>query len=395
MAGLDAQTPIPTEIKLHQASRVLELAFDDGRHVPAAVRIPARVLAVGRSARPRPRPGNAAGRQARRRRSRTSSRSATTRCGRRSPTATTRASTRGTTCTTSACARTSSGSDYLERLARRRREPRSGAHRTPERRRDERPDPLRLRAGVAGREDAARARRVRLGRRQVRRDERPHVGRPASGVEALRRRRCPACVPARACSTSPAAPATSRACSRSASVATGTVVHTDINGAMLAAGRDKLLDEGIVLPTVQCNAEALPFRDRDVRLRVDRLRPAQRHAQGARARRDARACCVPGGVALVLEFSRVARPLAPAYDWYSFNVLPRLGRARRERRGELPLSRGIDPRASGPGDAEGDDGTSGLRSRRISQPHGGRRRPARGPRILSEHSGAVSLGGSP
>ena len=33
----------------------------------------------------------------------------------------------------------------------------------------------------------------------------------------------------------------------------------------------------------------------------------------------------PGGVAAVLEFSRVWPPLAPAYDWYSFNVLPRLG----------------------------------------------------------------------
>src|SRR5690348_13579945 len=39
---------------------------------------------------------------------------------------------------------------------------------------------------------------------------------------------------------------------------TGIVVHTDINGAMLAAGRDKLLNAGLVLPTVQCNAEALP-----------------------------------------------------------------------------------------------------------------------------------------
>ena len=40
----------------------------------------------------------------------------------------------------------------------------------------------------------------------------------------------------------------------------GSVVHTDINGAMLEAGRDRLIDEGVVLPTVQCNAEALPFR---------------------------------------------------------------------------------------------------------------------------------------
>jgi demethylmenaquinone methyltransferase/2-methoxy-6-polyprenyl-1,4-benzoquinol methylase len=40
----------------------------------------------------------------------------------------------------------------------------------------------------------------------------------------------------------------------------GSVVHTDINGAMLETGRDRLIDEGVVLPTVQCNAEALPFR---------------------------------------------------------------------------------------------------------------------------------------
>jgi demethylmenaquinone methyltransferase/2-methoxy-6-polyprenyl-1,4-benzoquinol methylase len=43
---------------------------------------------------------------------------------------------------------------------------------------------------------------------------------------------------------------------------TGVVVHTDINGAMLAEGRDKLLDRGVALPTIQCNAEALPFSDR-------------------------------------------------------------------------------------------------------------------------------------
>src|SRR5690349_19276699 len=43
---------------------------------------------------------------------------------------------------------------------------------------------------------------------------------------------------------------------------TGTVVHTDVNGTMLAAGRDRLLDAGMPLPTVQCNAEALPFAAR-------------------------------------------------------------------------------------------------------------------------------------
>ena len=106
---------------------------------------------------------------------------------------------------------------------------------------------------------------------------------------------------------------------------TGTVVHTDINGAMLAAGRDKLIDAGIVLPTVQCNAEALPFRDRafDCVAIGFGLRNVTRKE---RALAEMARVLVPGGLALVLEFSRVARPLAPAYDWYSFNVLPLLGR---------------------------------------------------------------------
>ena len=106
---------------------------------------------------------------------------------------------------------------------------------------------------------------------------------------------------------------------------TGVVVHTDINGAMLSEGRDKLIDRGLALPTVQCNAESLPFPDRrfDVVSIAFGLRNVTRKDVAlAEMRRVLR----PGGAAVVLEFSRVAAPLAPAYDWYSFNVLPRLGR---------------------------------------------------------------------
>jgi demethylmenaquinone methyltransferase / 2-methoxy-6-polyprenyl-1,4-benzoquinol methylase len=105
----------------------------------------------------------------------------------------------------------------------------------------------------------------------------------------------------------------------------GVVVHSDINGAMLAEGRDKLVNRGLALPTVQCNAEALPFPDRtfDVVSIAFGLRNVTRKDVAlAEMRRVLR----PGGAAVVLEFSRVAAPLAPAYDWYSFNVLPRLGR---------------------------------------------------------------------
>jgi len=106
---------------------------------------------------------------------------------------------------------------------------------------------------------------------------------------------------------------------------TGTVVHTDINGAMLSAGRDRLLDEGVVLPTVQCDAEALPFPSRtfDCVSIAFGLRNVTRKE---RALAEMKRVLRPGGTALVLEFSRVAAPLGPAYDWYSFNVLPKLGK---------------------------------------------------------------------
>jgi len=106
---------------------------------------------------------------------------------------------------------------------------------------------------------------------------------------------------------------------------TGRVVLTDVNAAMLGAGRDRMLDEGRLVPAVQCNAEALPFPARSfdcVSIAFGLRNVTRKDVALAEMRRVLR----PGGVALVLEFSRVAEPLRAAYDWYSFNVLPRLGR---------------------------------------------------------------------
>jgi demethylmenaquinone methyltransferase/2-methoxy-6-polyprenyl-1,4-benzoquinol methylase len=107
---------------------------------------------------------------------------------------------------------------------------------------------------------------------------------------------------------------------------TGSVVLTDINGAMLAAGRDRMLNEGRLIPAVQCNAEALPFAAASfdcVSIAFGLRNVTRKEVALAEMRRVLR----PGGVALILEFSRVWAPLKPAYDWYSFNVLPRLGQA--------------------------------------------------------------------
>ena len=106
---------------------------------------------------------------------------------------------------------------------------------------------------------------------------------------------------------------------------TGQVVHTDINEAMLRTGRDRLLDAGVVLPTLVCDAEKLPFETGsfDVVTVAFGLRNMT-HKDLALA--EMNRVLKPRGKLLVLEFSKVARPLRRAYDWYSFNVLPQLGR---------------------------------------------------------------------
>lgn len=106
---------------------------------------------------------------------------------------------------------------------------------------------------------------------------------------------------------------------------TGLVVHTDINEAMLREGRDRLLDEGVVLPSMVCDAEKLPFADGSfdiVSVAFGLRNMTHKDLALAEMHRVLRT----GGKLLVLEFSKVAKPLEKAYDWYSFSVLPRLGR---------------------------------------------------------------------
>ena len=104
----------------------------------------------------------------------------------------------------------------------------------------------------------------------------------------------------------------------------GEVVLTDINAAMLGIGRDRLLDAGMVVSVAQCNAEKLPFsNDRFDCVSVAFGLRNMTHKESAIA--EMRRVLRPGGRLLILEFSRVWKPLAPFYDAYSFQVLPRLG----------------------------------------------------------------------
>ncbi|HRO88826.1 MAG TPA: bifunctional demethylmenaquinone methyltransferase/2-methoxy-6-polyprenyl-1,4-benzoquinol methylase UbiE [Chiayiivirga sp.] len=108
----------------------------------------------------------------------------------------------------------------------------------------------------------------------------------------------------------------------------GRVVLSDINEAMLRRGRVRLLDRGIAGEQIEyclADAERLPFAsDRfDVVTIAFGLRNVTRKEQAlAEMFRVLRT----GGQLLVLEFSRPATAIAPAYDLYSFKVLPAIGK---------------------------------------------------------------------
>ncbi len=104
----------------------------------------------------------------------------------------------------------------------------------------------------------------------------------------------------------------------------GQVVLTDINNPMLRVGRDRLLDAGCTTPVTQCDAEHLPFPDNYfdcVSIAFGLRNVTHKDA----ALREMHRVIKPGGRVIVLEFSKVAKPLQKAYDFYSFKLLPRMG----------------------------------------------------------------------
>ncbi len=105
----------------------------------------------------------------------------------------------------------------------------------------------------------------------------------------------------------------------------GQVVHTDINEAMLREGRNRLINAGVVLPTFVCDAEKLPFPSNhfDVVTVAFGLRNMTHKDI---ALKEMNRVLKPNGKLLVLEFSKVAKPLSKIYDWYSFKILPQLGK---------------------------------------------------------------------
>ena len=102
---------------------------------------------------------------------------------------------------------------------------------------------------------------------------------------------------------------------------------SDINNEMLSVGRERSIDEGFSNNTFFCqlSGEAIPFKDNtfDVITLGFGLRNFTDKPEGLK---EIKRCLKKGGRLLVLEFSKPNNPLfSKVYDWYSFNILPRLG----------------------------------------------------------------------
>lgn len=108
----------------------------------------------------------------------------------------------------------------------------------------------------------------------------------------------------------------------------GKVVLADINDSMLKVGRDKLINSGAAgnIEYVQANAECLPFADNSFDL-ITIAFGLRNVTDKDAALRSMNRVLKPGGKLMVLEFSRTRNPLlTKAYDFYSFNILPQMGR---------------------------------------------------------------------
>jgi demethylmenaquinone methyltransferase / 2-methoxy-6-polyprenyl-1,4-benzoquinol methylase len=104
----------------------------------------------------------------------------------------------------------------------------------------------------------------------------------------------------------------------------GEVWLTDINNAMLTIGRDRLLDEGAAVSVAQCDAEKLPFPSNYFDC-VSVAFGLRNMTHKDMALKEMLRVLRPGGRVVVLEFSKVWKPLQSFYDLYSFKVLPAMG----------------------------------------------------------------------
>ena len=103
------------------------------------------------------------------------------------------------------------------------------------------------------------------------------------------------------------------------------IFHTDINLAMLKEGKKKLINKGKIIPSVLCDAEALPFPNNYFDCVTIAFGLRNMTNKESALKEIYRVLC-PGGKLVVLEFSKIWGPLRKIYDKFSFKIVPKLGK---------------------------------------------------------------------
>ena len=103
------------------------------------------------------------------------------------------------------------------------------------------------------------------------------------------------------------------------------IFHTDINLSMLKEGKRKLINQGKIIPSILCDAEALPFPNNYFDC-VTIGFGLRNMTNKEKALKEIYRVLSPGGKLVILEFSKIWSPLRKVYDNFSFKIVPKLGK---------------------------------------------------------------------
>lgn len=102
------------------------------------------------------------------------------------------------------------------------------------------------------------------------------------------------------------------------------IIHSDINEEMLKEGKKKIIDRGLLIPSVTINAENIPFSNNYFDI-VTISFGLRNMTHKNKVLNEIYRCLKPGGKIVILEFSKVHSSIKKVYDFFSFNIIPKIG----------------------------------------------------------------------
>lgn len=104
-----------------------------------------------------------------------------------------------------------------------------------------------------------------------------------------------------------------------------TLIHSDINFNMIKEGQKKIIDNGFIIPSVLLNAEYIPFSQNSFDIITIGF-GLRNMTNKEKVLRECLNILKPGGKIVILEFSKIWKPLEKIYDLFSFKIIPKIGK---------------------------------------------------------------------